>query len=334
MKMTGRFPITIQWLALACAFGTAPSVAANGYADHPEVGRFVERVAEEHGFKQDGLRELFSRVRKQQDVLDAISRPAEKRLTWTRYRGIFLTEERIREGVEYWNENRATLLRARDEYGVPPEIITAIIGVETFYGRHTGRHPVLDSLTTLAFDYPPRGDFFRSELEQFLVLSYEELLDPLSVKGSYAGAMGRSQFISSSYRNYAVDFDGDGRRDLWSGNEDAIGSVANYFREHGWQPDRPVAVPAVVPGGGVEERADDFATAGQLRRDGIRFTDGLSDDTEARLVRLETDDGAEHWVGLRNFHVITRYNHSPLYAMAVHQLARAIRYRRVSSDND
>jgi membrane-bound lytic murein transglycosylase B len=228
-------------------------------------------------------------------------------------------------------EHADLLNRAQAEYGVPAEVITAIIGVETNYGGNLGRHRVLDALTTLGFAYPPRADFFRKELGQFALLVREEGIDPDTAVGSYAGAMGRPQFIPSSYRAYAVDFDGDGRRDLWD-TADAIGSVANYFKRHGWRSGEPVVLPAEVPGGlprGIEaaegkpKRPD--TTAGRLASAGIGGAAGLDPAAPASLIRLDGASGDEYWVGLENFYVITRYNHSNLYAMAVHQLSGEIR---------
>jgi membrane-bound lytic murein transglycosylase B len=260
-----------------------------------------------------------------------ISRPAEAK-PWYQYRPLFVTEGRIQGGLEFWNANQELLAGVERELGVPAQIIVAIIGVETRYGTYTGRYPVLDALTTLGFGYPKRGDFFRSELEQFLLLSREENIDPLTTKGSYAGAMGKPQFIASSYRRYAVDFDQDGRRDLWNSTPDVVGSVANYFVRHGWRPGDPVATPAR----GVERSHRRFVEAGnkpsipigELAASGIGGAEALPRDSLASLIPLETKDGHEYWIGLHNFYVITRYNHSNLYAMAVFQLSEAIQARR------
>ncbi len=297
--------------------------------------RFIDRMVTEHGFDRKALQALLDDARVRQDILDRIRRPAEKTLTWTRYRRIFLTDERIRAGRRFMARNREALARAEAEYGVPPEVVTAIIGVETFYGRITGRDRVLDALYTLAFHYPPRSRFFTSELEKFLLLAREEGLDPRKPRGSYAGAMGLGQFMPSSFLAYAVDFDGDGRRDIWTSETDAIGSVANYFARHGWKRDFPVVLRAE----GVDpERHRRFLEGGlkpaftlaELRAAGIRFDDMVNDRLKAALVRLKTDDGAEYWLGLNNFYVITRYNRSPMYAMAVHQLGEALAAKEAS----
>ena len=224
----------------------------------------------------------------------------------------------------------ALLNRAEEEFGVPVEIITAIIGVETYYGKHTGKHTVFDSLTTLGFDYPPRSKFFKSELKQFLLLSKEEDISIDDMTGSYAGAMGMPQFISSSYRRYAVDFDGDGKRDLWNSVPDVIGSVANYFSEHGWQKGESVVHPAVVKDESVVREKNalkPYTTVGELRQQGVEITSDLDLDSKEQitLLKFKGKEGDEYWAGLNNFYVITRYNHSALYAMAVHQLSEKIK---------
>ena len=299
-------------------------------AEEPGIDAFVERMVKEHGFDADALRETLARARFRQDIIDKISHPAERTLNWTQYRRIFLTGKRIRGGVDFARRNREALQRAEAEYGVPPQIVTAIIGVETFYGRIAGKDRVLDALYTLAFHYPKRSRFFTGELEKFLLLAREEQLDPTVPKGSYAGAMGLGQFMPSSYLAYAVDFDGDGKRDIWNNETDAIGSVANYFARHGWKRDFPVTLPA---SGVDKEKHADFLTGklkpthtlAQLHEAGIRFDDLINDQLKAALIALKTDEGTEYWLGLDNFYVITRYNHSPMYAMAVYQLGEAIR---------
>lgn len=298
-------------------------------AEPPGMDAFVQRMAEQHGFEAHEVRKILGQARKRQDIIDKISRPAERTLNWSQYRKIFLTGKRIQGGVEFHQRNRQALERAEREFGVPSQVITAIIGVETFYGRITGRDRVLDALYTLAFHYPKRSKFFTSELESFLLLARQEGLDPTSPKGSYAGAMGLGQFMPSSYLAYAVDFDGDGKRDIWKSETDAIGSVANYFANHGWKRDFPVTLPAqgVDPvdhapfiNGGLKPAF----TLAQLRKAGLHFDDAINDQLKAALIELRTDSGKEYWLGLNNFYVITRYNHSHMYAMAVHQLGEAI----------
>jgi membrane-bound lytic murein transglycosylase B len=260
-----------------------------------------------------------------------MSRPAEKRLNWGQYRKIFITDKRIKGGMKFLKENQALLEQAEKTYGVPAQIITAIVGVETFYGRITGKYSVLDSLYTLGFHYPPRAKFFRSELEEFLQLAREEGVSPTAPLGSYAGAMGRPQFISSSFRAYAVDFDKDGKRDIWENNADVIGSVANYFKRHGWKAGEPVAQLVT----GAKKGFDEEIKAGYkpsldvnaLIDKGIILGSSLDKDAKVALLEMESDDGNEYWVASPNFYAITRYNHSPLYAMAVFQLSEAIRQR-------
>jgi len=288
---------------------------------------FIAMMSERHGFDRQALERLFQKTRKRQKIIDAITRPAESK-PWSEYRPIFVTPARIRDGVAFRREHEGLLARAEETYGVPAPIVAAILGVETRYGRYTGAYRVMDALTTLAFHYPPRQKFFRRELEQFLLLAREEGVDPLTIRGSYAGAMGKPQFIASSYRQYAVDFDGDGRRDLWRNTADAVGSVANYFKRHGWRNGEAITVraalgnpeAAALAGEGIRPRR----TVGELRRQGIVPADPLPDHLTAALIRLEGKRGNEYWLGLHNFYVITRYNHSALYAMAVFQLSQEI----------
>lgn len=297
---------------------------------------FIETMVQEHGFDKAALNSTLSGAKVKKSILDAIARPAEKRLTWSQYRKIFLIPKRIEGGVKFWQENKPALDQAQSKYGVPPEIITAIIGVETLYGKHTGGYRVLDALTTLGFHYPPRSKFFRSELSNFLQLTREEKIDPAIPTGSYAGAMGKPQFIPSSYRHYAIDFDRDGKRDIWENNIDVIGSVANYFSRHDWRRNQPVTVPLSA----VTKEHQAFVEAGMkpslsiasLREAGIQVDDSIPPDMTTSLVELVTDEGHEYWAGLHNFYVITRYNHSNMYAMAVYQLSQAIKEAYQSND--
>jgi membrane-bound lytic murein transglycosylase B len=320
---------------VAGVFGCAAVNPAQGkFAHQPEVEEFVQSVAKRHNIPMGDVRELMAKAELRQDIIDAMKNPAE-RLPWHRYRPIFLKPERIQQGVAFWNDHAELLERISREYGVPAEILVAIVGVETYYGRYKGKHRVLDALATLAFNYPPRATFFRSELEHYVLLAREEQLDPLAITGSYAGAMGMPQFIPSSYRAYAADGDGDGRRDLFSSKADILASVANYFRRHGWQPGKPVAVPAQVSGESWQSVADKelkpARTVGELTKAGINSSSDLPADARARLLVLEAAEGNEYWTTLDNFYVITRYNHSPLYAMAVYQLAQAIKEQRKPS---
>ncbi len=315
--------------ASGCSAATTEAVSPPSYADNAQARQFVDSMVKE-GFERPYLEQLMADARRQESILKAISRPAERRLNWGEYRKIFLGASRISQGVEFWNDHAATLQRASEQYGVAPEVIVAVIGVETRYGRHAGNYRVLDALATLAFDYPPRSRFFSGQLKELLYLLKEEKLVTAELKGSYAGAMGYGQFIPSSYRNFAVDFDGDGQRDLLNNPVDAIGSVANYFNRHGWKAGEAVTLPATV-----SSTADSSLFNAGLKpvrsladwqRLGVQPATPLElpDSELATVMAMKIDDRQEHWLGLHNFYVITRYNHSRLYAMAVHQLSQAI----------
>ncbi|MBF0470094.1 MAG: lytic murein transglycosylase B [Gammaproteobacteria bacterium] len=294
-----------------------------------DVLQFIDEMVNRHQFDAEQLQQLFSQARYQQKIIDAISRPAEGK-DWYQYRPIFLNQKRITEGVAFLRQQRETLQRAEEKFGVPPEIITAIIGVETRYGQHSGSYRVIDALSTLAFAYPKRAPFFRKQLEQYLLMAREEQLQPLQLKGSYAGAMGMPQFIPGSFREYAIDFDGNGHRDLWQSVEDVIGSVANYFKRHQWRQGGAVAVRAKVADNLhlplLEKGYQPSIPVNQLQRFGVIPTWTIPPKGEdVALIALKQQQGEEHWVVFDNFYVITRYNHSPLYAMAVFQLSEAIR---------
>ena len=301
--------------------------AEGDFTQRGDVRAFMDEMVRKHGFTMSGLSSVFSQVKLSDSVLKAISRPAEK-LPWYKYRRIFLQPDRIRKGIEFWHENSTVLEQARAVYGVPEEIIVAIIGVETRYGRHAGNYRVIDALSTLAFAFPDRAAFFKSELEQFLLLTREQRFDPASITGSYAGAMGIPQFIASSYRHYAVDFNHDGVVDIWDSYADAIGSVANYFSKNGWTPEQRIVMRASVTGNNYTRiLSDDLkpaTPAKDLKSYGVSYTSGIAPDTYVKLLNLETPGGYEYWLGFDNFYVITRYNRSVLYAMAVYQLAREI----------
>jgi membrane-bound lytic murein transglycosylase B len=297
----------------------------------PDVQEFIAMMEQQDSFSAPQLHELLQSATTQPAILQAMDRPAEKAKLWYEYRPIFLNEKRIAEGVAFWTAHRAQLQQASLQTGVPAEYLVAIIGVETSFGRLTGHFRVIDALSTLAFDYPPRAKFFQSELEQFLLLTREEDIDPLAATGSYAGAMGAPQFMPSNYRRYAVDADHDGRIDLWTDWPDVFASIGNYFREHGWNPGDPVLSEA--------ELAPDSAmtldgrslnlneTIGTLRARGIRFDTALPINARALLIAADEPDGV-HWrVGYENFYAITRYNHSALYAMAVYELATTLKAR-------
>ncbi|MCF7201151.1 lytic murein transglycosylase B [Pseudomonas oligotrophica] len=313
-------------LGLVGVLAGAQGAVAADYQS-PAVDQFIAEMTQEYGFAAEQLHELFGQAQRKQAILDAISRPAERVKPWKEYRPIFITESRIAQGVDFWRQNEQALARAEAEYGVPAEVIVAIIGVETFYGRNTGNYRVIDALSTLGFDYPPRQPFFRQQLKEFLLLAREEQVDPLTLKGSYAGAMGLPQFMPSSFRAYAVDFDADGHIDIWNNPVDAIGSAASYFKQHGWAAGEPVVARAEVEGDyqrGLTVGLEPTHDAAALRQLGWRTEQPLADDTAVTAFRLEGAEGDEYWVGLPNFYVITRYNRSVMYAMAVHQLSEKL----------
>lgn len=317
-------------LAMVCL--SLPSlVLAGQYEKTPEGRDFVREMAERYGFEAERVAKLLADAKRSDSILDAISRPAEKTLEWYEYRQIFLREKRIEQGVEFLYQHQEAFKRAEREYGVPAAVVAAIIGVETWYGTYKGKYRVLDALATLAFDYPPRSRFFRSELVQYLLLTREQGFDPLELTGSYAGAMGYGQFISSSYRHYAIDFDGDGVADILTNPVDAIGSVANYLSAHRWQPGKPVAehVDASLPESSplLTNGLKPELTVADYQQSGIVPEADVSAGDKARAVRLVGENGPELWLTYHNFYVITRYNHSHLYAMAVYQLASVIEAR-------
>ena len=308
------------------------AVASVNYAQREDVKQFIDEMVEQHQFDRAYLEQKFATAKRLDNVLESIAKPAEKELTWKQYRPIFVTSKRTTKGKVFIHQHRETLDRAEKKYGVPVEIIAAIIGVESYYGKHTGKYTIFDSLTTLGFDYPKRSKFFKSELKQFLLLSKEENIDVDEMTGSYAGAMGMPQFISSSYRRYAVDFDGDGKRDLWNSVPDVIGSVANYFSEHGWQTGDTVAHQALVKNTSVvkgENKLKPYESVAQFKQQGVTMKQnpkaGFDEKQLATLLKLEGKKGDEYWLGLKNFYVITRYNHNEMYAMAVFQLSEKLK---------
>ncbi len=321
---------TLTAVALV-ACGSTLASAADYSAEHPAVVPFIKEMQVEHGFAPGYVSGLLAAAERKQVILDAISRPAERVRPWHEYRAIFITDRRIAEGVAFMQTHADALARAEQEYGVEAEVITAIIGVETFYGGNKGSHRVIDALTTLGFDYPPRADFFRRQLKAFLVLTREQQMDPLALTGSYAGAMGYPQFIPSSYQAFAVDFDGDDTVDIWTNPVDAIGSVANYFREHDWQFGADVAVAAKVTGDRfaegltLEQGLEARRSIGELRELGWQIGQPLPAEQQVMAYAFDGGDQMQYWLGLDNLYVITRYNRSVMYAMVVHQLSELIR---------
>lgn len=298
------------------------------YDKHERTEEFIAEAVAEYKLNADELRQWLQQAEKLNSVLEAMERPAERVLEWDTYQDIFLTPQRIADGKKFLKEHANLLAQAEKTYGVDKHIIAAIIGVETFYGTRQGNYRVLDSLATLAFDYPKRPLFWR-EYKAFFALVRDEQLDPTNIKGSYAGAMGYGQFIPTSYLSYAVDGDQDGKRDLWGNPHDAIFSVANYFKRHGWRENEPVTQRVRVRGDKYDEVVNDNLkpqwTVAQLKDMGVKPTQKIANDAPANLIRLQGKHGAEFWLGEYNFYVITRYNHSRLYAMAVYQLSEALR---------
>jgi membrane-bound lytic murein transglycosylase B len=326
------FATSLTAMEAPAATSVSPAVPAGFDVARDDIREFIGTMVSRHGFDREGLTSLLAGAQPQPRIIEAMQRPAERALAWWEYRRRFLTPERIQGGVVVWQQHAAELQRIATQSGVPAEYLIAITGVETFYGRISGRYRVLDALTTLGFDYPPRGDYFRRELEQFLMMTREEELDPRAPLGSYAGAMGIGQFMPSSFRRFAVDGSGDGHRNLWEVGSDVFASVGNYLKEHGWRAGEPVLAEASIDAG-----ADDPASARlvlnesveSLRARGYRFETRLPADARAMLVPAQQQTALAWRVGFTNFHAITRYNRSALYAMAVHDLAQEIaaRYR-------
>jgi membrane-bound lytic murein transglycosylase B len=308
-------------LALSCL------IAAPAFADHPGQAQLVQEVAQETGKDPAILNALLNGANKQQSILNAISRPAEAK-PWSEYRQIFITPARIDAGIDFYREHRDLLEKIGKQYGVAPEYIVAILGVETFYGRNTGSYKVLDALVTLGFYYPPRASFFRGELKTLLELPDNQLAGPLdTLTGSYAGAQGWGQFMPDSIRDYAVDEDGDGRIDLQNSLPDICASVANYFAKHGWVTGGIVAARAQPDGAAklltVKDSTPQWPVE-QLEAWGYAPVQHLDPGASTTVQKFQGENGPEYWFTFQNFYVITRYNRSPMYAMAVNQLAQAI----------
>lgn len=289
--------------------------------------QFVTRMVDQHQFDSQQLTRQLQQAKHRQSIIKAMSRPAEA-MPWYKYRKIFLRAERIKAGKKFMRKYHRELKQAQERYGVPPHIITAIIGVETQYGKNTGSYPVMEALRTLAFGYPKRSKFFSSELEQYLLMAREEKLQPLVPKGSYAGAMGMPQFMPSSFRKYAVDFDGDGKRDLWNSPADVIGSVGNYFQRHGWKAGEAIAFkleqrPSGIKPGNRRGQKPNIPVS-KIIQSGASLPPDVSALDKTAVLMFKQKNKHDYWLGLHNFYVITRYNHSNLYAMAVYQLAKAI----------
>ncbi len=325
--------VTLFFLSLSISFFAKAEIK-----DQVAVNKFINKMLTQHQFDQAELVTLFKSVEIKPKIIEAMQRPAEG-ISWYKYRKIFIQPKRIQGGVKFWLENQQSLAVMQKKYGLAEEVIVAIIGVETFYGTRTGRHRVIDALATLGFGYPKRSKFFLSELENFLLLCREEKMNPLEPVGSYAGAMGIPQFMPSSYRHFAADFEGDAKRDIWNNPADAIASVANYFAKHHWQPGKDIAFPVTATG----ERYKKALTKGlkpditvaQLKKYKLQIPAQLADSERVKLLSFEQKKANDLWIGLENFYVITRYNHSALYAMAVFQLSQAVKQQySVSKIND
>ena len=323
---------------LAGLLATPAGHAAERYADRPEAQQFIEEMQQKHGFDKDALTYIFRRAEYLPPVIKAISPPKDPGVrSWQRYRSRFIEPMRIRAGVTFWDRYQDAIRAASEKYGVPEEIIVGIIGVETIYGRNTGNFQAVSALATLAFDYPRRAELFRGELENLLLMAREQHRDPLDYQGSYAGALGLPQFLPSSVRNYAVDFDGDGHIDLLGSPKDAIGSVARYMQMHGWEAGAPVAIRASVGADAdlpplIANDINPAFDAATLASHGVKTTNGSEPAGKAALVELVTPgEDSEYWLGYQNFYVITRYNRSSFYAMSVFQLGEAVKLARTAA---
>jgi membrane-bound lytic murein transglycosylase B len=309
------------------------SRVSGDFAGYPQLDAFIARMEAVHGIPRTYLNGLFSQARRKQWTLDYMNRQGGPTAApprpgaWSKYRAQFLDDLHIDSGVAFWRQHAGALRRAGERYGVPPEIVLGIMGVETIYGRNLGKDRVLDALTTLAFDYPRRSAYFTDELENFLVMVQAEGIEPLQLKGSFAGAMGLGQFMPGSFLQWAVDLNGDGRRDLWH-PDDAVGCIANYFAQHGWHPGEAVVTRAAAEGAvGLAVGYDKQYSLSELAAAGVRPEGQVPAGQKVSLLLLRANGGDEYWLGLHNFFVITRYNHSTHYAMAVYELGRAIKRR-------
>lgn len=304
-----------------------------GQADQAKVEAFAKDYASTHDVSEQKIIDLLNKATYREDIIEKISRPAEGTMTWGRYRKIFITDERITAGVNFWNEHEATLAKVSEDTGVPEEVILGIIGVETYFGKIKGSYKVLDALYTLAFGYPKRSSFFTKELGIFLELAESEGLETAEVQGSYAGAMGYSQFMPSSYKAYAKSFDEGGTSDLIGSPEDAIASVANYLKVHRWKKGEPITSRAKMTRkitGLNDQQLRPKNKVSDYTAIGFKPAETLSADLPATMIILDGEKGDEYWFGMYNFYVITRYNHSKLYAMAVTQLGQAIKEKKKS----
>lgn len=320
----------ISWLSFTILFLISfNTFSDNTFTQRKDVQLFIQSMVKQHHFNAAKLTEIMNQVEIQPQIIESMEKPYEKK-NWDVYKNLFLTKQRLKGGLDYWNANQKALAKAQKRYGVPPEIIVAILGVETLYGEHQGEYRVLDALATLAFNYPKRSAFFTKELKEYLLLCREHGVSPTTYKGSYAGAMGKPQFMPSSYRYYAVDFNNKGKRDLIGNNGDSIGSIANYFQKHGWRVNEGIAQNAKLTGWKFKHIQTNPKSANynyaQLDKAGVRpITASHNHPARAGLIELMTDDGKEYWLAYPNFFVITRYNSSPQYALVVYLLSQQLK---------
>jgi len=292
------------------------------------IVEFIQKMVEKHQFSQEELTVLMDNAKKKDGILNAFDKPATSK-PWSFFKKLYVTEWREKEGVKFWEKHAQTLIRAEDQFGIPQEIITALIGIETNYGTYTGEFRIVDAFYTLGFYGKRRNKYFLKEFEEFLILARENNIAPNSIKGSFAGAIGIAQFMPSSYREYAIDFDGDGKADLENSVADAIGSASNYLKRHGWKRGEPIVFPVSADNDQVLSemagKSKPNRTYGELKQAGVKQDLGFNDDLAVGLFKLEGDEGVELWMSLKNFYVITRYNPSNNYALAMVQLSEKIK---------
>ena len=316
----------MSFILLFCCFSVLPSFA--NIQDDPSVKIFIAQLVKQHHFKKSYLKHLFSQVVFNPTVIKKMSKPYEAK-PWYEYRRLFVNASRVTDGVKFWHNHLSALKRAKRQFGVPPSVIVALIGIETKYGEHTGDFRVIDSLATLAFKYPKRGAYFKKELTQFLLMTRENQLNPLTLLGSYAGAMGLPQFMPNSYRHYAIDFSGTGIVNIQTNVTDAIGSVANYLKVHGWSHGGKIALKGTLNNKSKKITRVKFGnkpreTIATLEKWGISPVQPVARKKLATVIKLHDKAAIEYWLGLHNFYVLTRYNRSKLYAMAVYELSHAL----------
>lgn len=322
-------------LALLTLFGYSVAQADKAFAKRNDVQRFINAMVNDHGFNRQKLNEIMSEVSLQPQIIESMNKPYEKK-SWDVYKQLFLTPQRVQGGIDFWRANQESLAKAEKQYGVPANVIVAIIGVETLYGKNQGSYRVIDALSTLAFNYPKRADFFAKELKEYLLLCREHNVTPTQYLGSYAGAMGKPQFMPSSYRYYAANFSGSPKKDLMNDDQAVIASVANYFHKHGWNLNQGVAQPAKIAGDRVKQINTTYKTAvynpKQLAAAGVKpLTASMNPPGKVGLIELTTNAGPEYWLAYPNFYVITRYNTSPQYALAVFLLSQQLKNQWASA---